>query len=805
VHLGTCDWFFETEEFCDWRDRADLPANNGVLWLKGKPGAGKSTLMKHVFNHCKDNFSEQLLLAYFFNARGDVLEKTYMGMLRSIVFQLTKQDEVVRKRFVQRCREKAMIHEGSELEWQPSDLRDLLVIELGQRSTRPVILLIDALDECSESDAHLVVKFLQDLSAKATRSGATVRVCLSSRHYLSIDMNRKLELILESSEKHREDIMSYISENLYSKDEELYDEIEKKSDGVFLWAVLVVALLNEPLKAGRIEQMKEILDSLPGDLEDVFDAMLHKDERHKAETVLILQWVLFSPRPLTPEELFFGVTIEVAPQLQGPWDRSQITSQVIERRIRDSSKGLIEIREGGDGPEAQFIHRSVNDFLHRNRRLCRLDPELGKDPIRASHKRLWSCCWKYLEQFDMTQTSERALENTENEYPFLNYALGSVLAFANKALPTAAKKGKRHTAPSWLSYFHGRPRQTTSTDDDVSRWLQGYTQWYPSWQRAVMRFSIRDDITVEAGVKLLYIVARNEWQSLARSLLNKKDVDVNAQGGRYGNALQAASWQGSQEVVQLLLDEGADVNAQGGEYGTALQAALWRESHQAGSRRGSQEVVRLLLDAGADVNAKGGEYGNPLQAASINGRQEVVQLLLDKRAEVNAQGGYYGNALQAASYGGSLEVVRLLLDKGADVNAQSGRYGNALQAASYQGTKEVVQLLLDKRAEVNAQGGYYGNALQAASWRGSKEVVRLLLDKGADVNAQGGKYGNALQAASAEGEQEVVQLLLDKGAHVNAQGGKYGNALQAASAEGEQEVVQLLLDKGAQLNPKTST
>jgi ankyrin repeat protein len=49
-----------------------------------------------------------------------------------------------------------------------------------------------------------------------------------------------------------------------------------------------------------------------------------------------------------------------------------------------------------------------------------------------------------------------------------------------------------------------------------------------------------------------------------------KGADVNAQGGDDGNALQSASAEGHQEIVQLLLDKGADVNAQGGNDGNAL-------------------------------------------------------------------------------------------------------------------------------------------------------------------------------------------------------------------------------------------
>ena len=46
--------------------------------------------------------------------------------------------------------------------------------------------------------------------------------------------------------------------------------------------------------------------------------------------------------------------------------------------------------------------------------------------------------------------------------------------------------------------------------------------------------------------------------------------------------------------MKLLLKKGANINAQGGVYGNALQAAL---------DRGYEAVVKLLLEKGADVNA----------------------------------------------------------------------------------------------------------------------------------------------------------------------------------------------------------
>ncbi len=108
-------------------------------------------------------------------------------------------------------------------------------------------------------------------------------------------------------------------------------------------------------------------------------------------------------------------------------------------------------------------------------------------------------------------------------------------------------------------------------------------------------------------------------------------------------SLGIASLFGLRTIVEGYPHEGADVNAQAGDYGNALQAA----SHQ-----GNDQVVQMLLDKGADVNTQGGSYGNALQAASHQGNDQVVQMLLDKGADVNAQGGEYGNALQAASYRG---------------------------------------------------------------------------------------------------------------------------------------------------------
>jgi hypothetical protein len=51
------------------------------------------------------------------------------------------------------------------------------------------------------------------------------------------------------------------------------------------------------------------------------------------------------------------------------------------------------------------------------------------------------------------------------------------------------------------------------------------------------------------------------------------------------------------------LENGANVNARGGEFGTALQAALYS---------GHKKIARMLIDAGAGVNVEG-KYQKALQ------------------------------------------------------------------------------------------------------------------------------------------------------------------------------------------------
>jgi hypothetical protein len=642
-------------QFQQWWDRNELPSHNGILWIKGKPGAGKSTLMKHTLLYCQDTLKDHVIAAYFFNARGNKLEKTPLGMLRSLLYQLLDQDRLLCKHFIPMFFDKQKKHENA-WEWQVGELKSFLLSEMKKPQLKPLLLLIDALDECNESEVREVVLFLELLSVSAISAKNVLNICLSSRHYPNISIEKRLELKVDEEGGHNQDIVLYVQHKLRIRDKDIERELLRKAAHVFMWVVLVIEMINQAFDDGEVRAMKRKLSEVPSGLDEVFLALLNKDNSNKPRTILMFQWVLFTVRLLKPEELYFAVLAGTEMEELEAWNPSNDTPEMIERFITSTSKGLIEVRKG-DIETVQFIHESVNDFLLRNKRLQLLDPILESHPICGSHDRLVACCMSYI----MIKDAKKKLAF---DYPFLEYASTYVLYHVEKAQVGCILQ---QALVQRLLQPHGEFERLRSVHD--------------AFQNNSLRYGI--------GADLLY----------------------------------AVSFHGYYELVQIvLLEEGADVNAQGGYYGNALQAA---------SYRGDEWVVAQLLEKGADVNTQGGEFGNALYAASLRGHKRVVELLLEKGSNVNAQCGGLGNALYAASFRGHLWVVELLLEKGADVNAQGGYYGNALQAASYRGDERVVELLLEKGSNVNAQGGYYGNALQAASYRGDERVVALLLKNGA--------------------------------------------------------------------------
>jgi hypothetical protein len=262
--------------------------------------------MKHTWLYCKEKCTTHTIVAYFFNARGSQLEKSPLGMLRSVLYQLLDQDRLICERFIPKFIDKQRKH-GEEWEWNSGELKEFLRLEMKNHHSKPIVILIDALDECNDRDVRDVVSFLESLSIDAFNSMIPLHIGLSSRHYPAIDMKKKIELKVDEEEGRNKDIALYVHDKLIVKNEKIEEELIRKANHVFMWVVLVVEMLNQAYNDGNVRAMESKLRELPDDLDEVFSTMIGKDGTDNKRTILMLQWVLFTERLLRPEELYFAV------------------------------------------------------------------------------------------------------------------------------------------------------------------------------------------------------------------------------------------------------------------------------------------------------------------------------------------------------------------------------------------------------------------------------------------------------------------------------------------------------------------
>ncbi|OBW66730.1 MAG: Heterokaryon incompatibility Het-C [Aureobasidium pullulans] len=823
THTGTCKWLFSKSEYLDWQDEQKLDEHHGFLWIKGKPGAGKSAIMKFAYAdaEAKAKATDSAVISYFFNARGEHLEKSTCGMYRSLLFQLL--NEVPRLQTV--------------LDANKSNLKDIILnVESLQSLFRQAVerlddthltCFVDALDECenSEDQVREMVNFFEELGEHTVENRIRFLVCFSSRHYPHITINKSVELILEVQPGHVEDITKYIQSNLKAgkseRVEKLKIEVQEKSQGIFLWVVLVVPMLQKAWNRGKVETLKQCLHDIPEDLNKLFKDILCRDTEDMEGLVLCLKWILYAGRPLQPEELHFAILSGTNPELLTPWDSVDLTLGDISRSILSSSKGLAEPTKT-KVPTVQFIHESVRDFLLKENGLALIQDHIHNTSVGSAHDQLKQCCQYYINRVAVDQSTDSSGE-AATRFPFLEYSVRHIFKHAELAASQIISQEvflANFALASWI-VFH----------DTVEK-------------RKTRRYGPR--------TSLLYVLVDQSTLHLCRTEICRSQRSIDTESsGRYTFPIIAAAATGNQQILELLIQNDADVNIECKKYGNALHVAIekgytsvvdtlvklglsaqfqsrtrwWNLLYQA-VRRSRFSMVRLLLsshpewldfllrrshlvrDVFKSENAEMVEtflgffqdvhyHEEALRIASGLGKHSIVLALLDSGANADA----CSHALPSAAYYGYEEIVHLLLDRGANIDTSWRKMGTALQAASEIGHETIVHMLLDRGADVNAM-----ILKLAASENGHETTVRLLLDGGANINALSGYHNDtALYAASVNGHEQVVRMLIDHGVHVNGSGGSRGAALWAASINGRETIVRMLLDAGADINASSGS
>ena len=86
----TCWWPPSHLDYQAWLTRSNVDQHRGLLRLMGHPGSGKSVLVKALASACTIHAecSENQVASFFFDACGSSEQKSMLGFLKTVLFQL---------------------------------------------------------------------------------------------------------------------------------------------------------------------------------------------------------------------------------------------------------------------------------------------------------------------------------------------------------------------------------------------------------------------------------------------------------------------------------------------------------------------------------------------------------------------------------------------------------------------------------------------------------------------------------------------------------------------------------------------
>ncbi|KAJ7469650.1 ankyrin repeat-containing domain protein [Mycena latifolia] len=778
-------WLLEGETFIEWQD------NPGSLWIEDPSGSGKSVLSstviskllvdKQLFMNLENSPDPPAIAFFYFDFKdntGHAMEKA----LQRISLQLSAQSPNLYRVLDKQYR----VSNGQTLPTFQDLLKVVtdLLLELGR-----TYIVLDALDECQESDLEQLLAFIDTLRGW-TQTPLHLLVTSQPRNIFTEHFWDVTRIVLEADVTEK-DIRLFVSAELQkpklrvwaSQADYITEKVVQKSNGMFRLAACLLVEITRRWQ--NPDGLNKILDNLPSDLFEIYNRFLeaiHPDDFVYVEGVL--RWLAFSTHGLSLNELADAVAFDFSDPAQYIYDPSRREGNTV--AILTWLEGLVI----ASGSTVTLAHASVQDYIMSRQFTHKFGPDLSAS---LSHTFIARTCIGYLLHF-----SDPSVDHTPRrwEYPLVSYAARNwchhlLRCHDRNVLFPGAMRLLEDGSPQYSVLIWMKRNQDFRPTSPLHWCCQ---EGYIDGVRALLANTPDINLQLPSGT-LLQVASEYGHMDITRLLL-QNGADVNARGGLNGSPLRFASGTGQFNLVQLLLEHGADVNANCRHWGTALQSA---------SSTGRTDIVHILLENGANIDAVGGEDGTALRVASLWGHIETAQLLLKNGADVDKESGSHNNPLRAASEAGCADIVRLLIDKGADLDATGGGCASALTITSGKGHTEIVHLLLEKGACVN-MGWKHSDALSAASSEGHTESVHLLLEHGADVNATNERYGNSLHAAAASrciSNIDIVQVLLDNGADANATGGKYGSALQAAcTTDKGVKVARILLNNGADLNAR---
>ena len=396
AHARTFEWIFEDQpvlrprvKFKEW-----LSHGNGIYWIAGKAGSGKSTLIKYLVSDPRTESilqtwagNEALVVAkFFFWNAGNVMQKSQEGLLRSLLHEVLGQcPQLMQRVCPSRWRDSDLYDTHSE-PWTSHELMESfdLLSRIPNLSSK-FCFFIDGLDEY-QGDQFDLIQTVRRLAASSS-----IKICLSSRPWEeftdAFGKDKDRTIILQDLT--RRDIQLYVHDALkqhhhFARLEEagprlneLVEELEDRAQGVFLWVTIVVrSLLRGLTHADDVFDLQRRLREFPAELGPFFQHIIDSiDPFYREQTAQLFIVNLEALTPLSVIALQFIEKERRKPDYIFELDIRPYSNREIEdiydtvkRRLNARCKDMLEVSvepylHPFCGYRVAFLHRTVRDYL----------------------------------------------------------------------------------------------------------------------------------------------------------------------------------------------------------------------------------------------------------------------------------------------------------------------------------------------------------------------------------------------------------------------------------------------------------
>ncbi|KAJ0107225.1 hypothetical protein J7T55_007595 [Diaporthe amygdali] len=737
-------WILQNPSFQKWTDKHSR--DNGVLYLSGIPGAGKTTLASFIVERlleesCAEGSDCDTLVAYFYFKHNQADKQTHNSFLRAMMEQIVTRDLALSDHLFDNL---ATINEVNLRSTRT--LESLIATSF--EHFRTCLIIMDGLDEAAPGEAIKLLNWILPVANGQVQDNMTstrLLFCGQRDGILDHRLANYPHIALESVSDHDMDINNYcaqIGARIRSKfsipsdmERKIVSQVTLQAHVAFRYERVAVRIFEESPPAEREDATK------------------------------ILGWLTCAERLLHWREIQAIFCIDP--------DTSQVDYEG--ERLRMSCKqlcgSLVDIHHaqiGHEGPDdvLQIVHGTAREYLIQNRWIN----------ISLEHAKAATFCFRYLisKPFHCGSDDKQILLHAKKGYyAFQDYSVRYCLDHVSSSVRLSPSYKDQMTlnalepARDFLKSYSLSAKFQLSSDEIADEKITHFIKELPKHPRdrfGLLNIGLRtvnirgqieemrnQDLTSEElylinnlyGLETTFKCPKPWCNYFTTGFETRKDrtKHVNCHerpfccpeegcfASQFGFDVQEKL---KQHTAKHHCTSTAEVR-----FPKRKAPKRWANIHEAASE-GNVAGVLAFLDTGTDPDARNNpESPSSLYLAAESGHFEVCKLLLTKGAQLClAPWGQTATPLECALRYGSLDIIHLFLGQPELETSQAIRnLPRWIHAASCHDDSEVLKLVLEspvsRHVNTNDIDEDERNSIKTACLEGPyTEFCRYLLEHG---------------------------------------------------------------------------